>query len=169
MQTTRVTDGVPDAPRIHHGPGRGLLLIAAGALLLAVVAIALVLARGDRQATYPPGSPEAAYQAVLTAWAAGDRDAVYDALSSTVQASWTREQYRGETSMRYVGGEDAAVSIERATVDGDRATLRVAVERIYRAGLQDTRSRNVFEVRLVREAGVWRIDQRMTSPTEGWW
>ena len=51
----------------HRGPGRGLLLIALGTLAIAILAIALVVLRGDQQASYPTGSPEAAYQAFIVA------------------------------------------------------------------------------------------------------
>lgn len=153
----------------HRGPGRGLLLVVLAAFAIAVAAIALVLLRGDRQASFPSGSPEAAYQAYLTAWADGDRDATWDALSSSVRASWPKQEYLDAAAMKYSSPDDAAISIDRSTVNGDRATLRVTIERVYRNGLQSSRSRSSFDVRLVREEGAWRIDQRLMGPSEGWW
>lgn len=153
----------------HRGPGRGLLVIATATLAIAALAVALVFLRGDRRATYPPDSPEAAYQAYLEASAERDADATWAMLSSSVQRSWPKEQYLSEFTMKGMYDDDARILIERATVTGDRATLDIAVER--NSGslfFGSSRYRETFTLRLVREAGAWRIDQRLLGPFQYW-
>jgi hypothetical protein len=146
-----------------RGPVRPVLIVAGAVLVLVAAAIAAVATLGSRTATYPAGSPEAAFQDYLAAFDEGDYEASYAYFSDAVKARLPYGQYVDECTSRAASGEDVRVIIERADLSGERATLRLVIERYYADGLQSSRYRSPGEVRLVRVDGRWRIDQRMVG------
>lgn len=146
-----------------RGPVRPVLIVVGAVLVLVAAAIASVATLGSRTATYPAGSPEAAFQSYLAAFVERDYEASYAYFSDTVKARLPYGQYVDECTSRAVSGEEVRVIIERADVSGERATLRLVIERYYANGLQSSRYRSPGEVRLVRVDGRWLIDQRMVG------
>lgn len=146
-----------------RGPVRPVLIVVGAVIVLIAAAIVSVATLGSRTATYPEGSPEAAFQGYLAAFVERDYEASYAYFSDGVKARLSYGQYVDECTSRAASGEDVRVLIERADVSGERATLRLVIERYYASGLQSSRYRSPGEVRLVRVDGRWRIDQRMVG------
>ena len=129
---------------------------------LFVVAVAAAGLAGGRTATYPEGSPEAALQAHLVAFQDGDYRAAYEQLSSNVRVAFTYPQYLEMASSMGMGmSEPPRVTIDRVLISGERATIDLGIEYPPSGGLFPSRYRQSLTVRLVREAGVWRINQKM--------
>lgn len=160
--------GEPAAP-VTPRPGRGIALVAAVVIGIAALAVIAVAIGGGRTATFPPDSPEAAFQGYLAALEAGDVDVAYGYFSENVQAGLTLQRYRSELGGWPLSIADARILIEGADVTGKRARLRLAIERIYPGGLGPSRSRETREIRLVREADGWRIDERLAGIEPAWW
>ena len=151
------TTGAADA----RGTGKPVLIVVGAVLVLVVAAIAAVATLGSRTATYPAGSPEAAFQGYLAAYDEGDYETSYAYFTDAVKVRFPYGQYVDECTSRGASDEGVRVIIERADISGERATLRLTIERYYANGLQSSRYRSPGEVRLVRIDGRWRIDQRM--------
>jgi hypothetical protein len=155
------------------GGWRGFIAILAGIAGLLVVTVVVVLLAGDRPPrTYPAGSPEAAYQAYVTAWQAGDDEAAYASFTTAVRAETPYADYhRQAIEYRLYGqqpGTTTRVFIDAATVQGETATLQVTVETSVVSGLGANRYRSTLPVTLVREDGAWRLDT-IRMGTEPWW
>jgi hypothetical protein len=151
---------------------RGFLAVVAGIIALLILTVGVVLVRGDRPAaSFGPGTPEAAVQAYLVAWDAGDDRAAWAAFSARTQAGTALDAYTEQAQLLRVKGltPDASrqVFIASATVSGDSATVPVTVETTSVGGMSVNRYRQTITVPLVRENGAWRIDQLLMG-TEPW-
>jgi hypothetical protein len=141
--------------------GRSIGLIAGSIVALVVVAIVIVLLADRRQPQqFAAGSPEATVQAYLQAWDREDLGAAYVQFSSSAQRRMAFDDY--EAAARYWDsnhGNDIreAVFIDRAAIDGARATVYLIVETSYGSNLELNTYRNEREISLEREAGAWRI------------
>lgn len=146
---------------------RGLVAIGVGigvVAVLAVVAVALSAAQDPGQ--FPAGSPQAALQAYLQAFEDEEYEAAYAAFSAEVQRQMSVEEFeRAATEYGRYATESRRVlydGIDQVQTDGDeRATLRLTVEVSYGDILFANRYSYPTEVRMVREDGVWRIDQAL--------
>lgn len=153
---------VTDAPRPSAGSTRLLLLVAAGVAALVVVALAVALLLPRGAPTYPAGSPEAAFQAWLTAAEDADYEAIYAAFSPRVRATWTYDQYLSERGMYGESGGRRLVWIDSVDRRNDQAVLHVTVE--YRSGEGLSTSRwydRDIRVPMVLVDGTWYLDQRL--------
>jgi hypothetical protein len=141
---------------------RSLLYVGAGVLLLVALAVGIVLlAEGRGPVTFEPGSPQDAMQRYLAAWDDRDYETAYEMFSERVQARGSFEQFeRGAKDYRPSTGSDVAqaVYIDTAEIAGDEATVYLTVEEQYSDGSLET-YRSQREVLMVRQAGVWKIDQ----------
>jgi hypothetical protein len=147
------------------GGGRGLLAIVAGAAVLLVATVAVVIMAGNRPAqSYPPGSPEATMQAYLQAAQARDVAAAFQLFSKAARSGITVDDYRRQ-SADYGGfgdpgeGPSRRVYIDRTTITGDRAELATTIEETWVQGLNTSRYRRGQIVTLVREDGAWRFER----------
>ena len=137
-----------------------------GILALMIVSVGMVLLRGDRPvASFAPGSPEAALQAYLAAWEAGDDATAWASFSARVRAGISEADYRTEAPMVRSNstspGQSRRAFFDPATVKGDSAQVRVTVEVTTVGGINVDRYRTVTTVSLVRESGTWKIDQEL--------
>lgn len=142
--------------------GRLLAVIGGVVVLVVVVAAVAVATMGDRTASYPASSPEAAFQAYLTAYQAGDYETAYASFSAAVQRTMSFRDFSDRTGWG-MGDPNARVSIERTDLTAGRATLHLAIDHYWANGLQSSSYREQRTVRLVREDGAWRIDQELVG------
>lgn len=140
--------------------------LVAGLGIVALVAIAVIVAvtLPKAPATYPAGSPEAAFQAYYQAWETGDTDAAYTSLSSDVRHDLTSDEYRRRDSEQsWQRDEDRRVILLHSEIIGDRAVLDLRVDQFREGGLGGDRYSSDRSVRLVREDGVWLIDEPLVG------
>lgn len=142
---------------------RTLLLIAGGILALVVVAATVVLLLGSREpTTFPADSPEGVVQQHLGAFEDGNYEAAHAFFSADVHSDMDLETY--ERTAREYGGYPGETSrrilFERTDVDGDVARVHLTVEEYYGGGpfAGGETYRSPREIRLIREAGSWKID-----------
>jgi len=128
------------------------------ALVLMVVAAAtFLLVSDDEVATYPPGSPEAAYQEYAQAWEAGDVETAWEAFTTRAQGRISKSEFRDTNTWR--GEEAMRIWIEHQTGTDDRAVLNLSIDFTYDGGLFGTdRHTESSRVTLLREDGEWKID-----------
>ena len=142
---------------------RSLVYIGAGILALAVLGVAVVLLAESREpASFEPGSPQAAMQGYLAAWDEGDYEAAYGYFSDEVQADATLEEYESQARLHGTGfGEsgDRATYIDGVEGDGQRVTVHVTTEEYFGGGPGAQSYRSQRQVRMVREADGWKIDE----------
>lgn len=144
-------------------PGRSIVAIGAGVIVLVALAIIVALVAGSPEVeAFPPGSPEATLQAYLQAVEDGDAEQAYDYLSSRAQSQMSFTDFQ-----RFIGfggiPRDARVRIDRTQVDDDRATLYLVIEHFSGSGIDFNRYSYEREVRLVREDDAWKIDEPLTG------
>ena len=150
---------------VHH-PGRSIAIIGGVVVLLVVAAVVAALTLGSRgEATFPAGSPEAAFQSYYRAYQGGDLTAAYGYFSSTVQRQMSRDQYAQYVSS-YGSSMGPPGATERLTVDGvtthgTAATLSLTVEEVYGSGVGVQRYSFTRQVRLVQENGAWKVDEAL--------
>ena len=152
-----------DTDRSGAGSNRLLVIVGLAIAAVVVVALTLVFLLPRSEPSYPPGSPEAAFQAYLAAFDAGDIEAAYAAFSPRVRARWTYDAYVREADMSgsYAGGR--RVYIDRVVRIGDeQATLHLTIEWMSGAGLTTSRryERDV-RIRMVSVDGTWYVDQAL--------
>lgn len=144
---------------------RSLILIGAGVVALTIVTVIVVLLVGAREATdFAADSPEGTLQGYLTAYEAGDLDASYAYFSADVRRRMNPEDYRRAVDAHggAHGTEPARrILFERTTGQGDRVQVHLSVEEFSTDGLNGNAYRSPRNVRLVREAGQWRIDDAL--------
>lgn len=142
---------------------RSLVLVAGGVVAVTILAIVVVLVAGGRQPeTFPADTPEGTIQRYLSAFDAGDHAAAYDFFSTEVRRRMSLDDYTlmvDQTGHDFGGAQTGRVLFDTVDVSGDTARVRLTVERIYGDGLSTSTSRSTSEIRLVREAGAWRIDE----------
>lgn len=128
------------------------------AIVLVIVAAAtLVLAAGREDASYPPDSPEAAFQGYARAWDAGDTEGAWDMLTTTAQGRVSKFEFRDANSWR--GEEQQRLWIHDRSGTDERVVLHVTIETtggglLFGSGDWEETAR----VTMVREDGDWKID-----------
>ncbi len=152
-------------PPARSRPPRSVLV--AGLAIVALIAIAVIVAVAlpDEPATYPAGSPEAAFQDYYQAWEAGDSETAYESLSSDVRRDITSDEYRRmDSEQSWQRDEDRRVVLLASEITGDRAVLDLRVDQFTQGGgLGGDRYSYDRSVRLVREDGVWLIDEPLVG------
>ncbi|MFV2063822.1 MAG: hypothetical protein ACC726_09975, partial [Chloroflexota bacterium] len=111
---------------------------------------------GRRDASFPPDSPEAAFQGYLHAWDAGDPDGAYAVLSDRARSRVPEREFR--QVHRGSGDESVRVWIDDVSGTDERVTLAVTFESTYPGLLRSERYRDETRIRMVREDGAWKID-----------
>ena len=143
---------------------RSTLVISVAIAALVVIALVVALVLPDTPATYPAGSPEAAFQDFYAAWESGDLDTAYAGLSTAVAADLDRTEYRRlDAEQRWQRDQDRRLVLLGVDVDGERAVLRLRVDSFSGGGLSGDRYSEERSIRLVREAGAWRIDEPLVG------
>ncbi|MCC6176917.1 MAG: hypothetical protein IT305_16530 [Chloroflexi bacterium] len=145
----------------QSGTDRFLLAIVAGAILLVVAGVvaAIVVGRPSPAAQVDPTSPSGVVQAYLEALRTGDYQGAESYLTDTARASLQP----GERRPSYVPNDtdDTRIVVETVSMTDDRAEVKVTFSRF--TARSDPFSANTWHrdvtVRLLREAGVWRISQ----------
>jgi hypothetical protein len=156
LRAARTDPSTPSRARI---PKAGLVVVAS-IVALTAIALVLVLAVPREPTTYAPGSPEAAFQTFYQAFEAGDPDAAHALFSAEVKQQLTRSEYRRlEAEMGWQRDQDRRVVLLSADVKGDRASLHLRIDDFYQGGLGASRNAHERTIRLVREGGVWLIDE----------
>jgi hypothetical protein len=156
------------------GPRVARHVVALGAviLMIAVAALALIATAARPATQFAPGSPEAVFQAYLTAWDANDLDTAYATFSSRVHADVAIEEYRTLARSYPQRGADRRVVLLDATTTGDRATLDLRVDEFSGSsgvfGGQSVWSRPLT-VDLVREQGAWLLDAPLADLEAVYW
>jgi hypothetical protein len=141
-------------------------VLVAGVALAALIVVALIaaLALPHSPATYPAGSPEAAFQEFYQAWESRDLEGAYAHLSAAVRADLSLAGYRLLDSERsWQRDQDRRVVLTGTETAGDRATLQLRVDEFYGGGLGAQRSSWDRSVTLVREDGGWMIDEPLVG------
>ena len=142
-------------------------VLAAGVVIVGLVVIALVVALPNRPTEYPAGSPEAAFQDVYEAWQSNDIEAAYGHFSPAVTGDLSLSDYRRMSSdWSWQRDQDRRLVLLGAELTGDRAVLHIRIDEFFEGGLGGLGGqRNSFErpVRLVRENGVWLIDEPLVG------
>jgi hypothetical protein len=151
------------------------ILIVGGIVLAIVVAaiLAVLLAGQDRTTTFPEGTPERALQDYLAAVEAGDVDRAYALLSRSVQSQFDRESPAGKESFsRFVSStrsrpDSRRIRIERVSLapGGEAATITIAIDEFSGSGIDFNRSSYTRPVHMVREDGLWKVDEPYLSET----
>lgn len=152
---------------------RSLALIGAGIAALVVAAVAVVLLAGDRRAeVFPADTPQGTFQRYLAAFEEGDVEAAYAFLSSRVQERVSFDDYErqfDDYSLGYPdGGPVRQVLFNQATGGDDRTTLHLTIDELYGEGLSTSRNSYGIQVRMVREAGEWRVDEPLVGLQPGY-
>ncbi len=143
---------------------RSVLLIGAAIIALVVVALIVAVALPNRATDYAAGSPEAAFQDFYEAWEAGDIEAAYSHLSSTVTAEMTLSEYRRmDADWSWQRDQGHRLVLLNVDVTADRAVLRIRVDQFSEGGLTGERYSYERSVRLVRERGTWLIDEPLVG------
>lgn len=149
------------APALFN-PGRQILIIGVGLVALIVITVVAVLLVGSPTASFPEDSAERALQRYLEALEDEDYDTAYGFFAARVQEEMSPEEFResAEFYPDFSGGE-RRVRIERTdeTVDGVR--LHLVVEEFYGDGFGSSGYSFERDVRMTRESGEWKIDERM--------
>ena len=150
----------PAAPDRGSRPSRAVLATVVAIVALVLVALVLAVAAPSQPAAYAPGTPEAAFQDFYDAWGSGDVDGAYGYLSSNVARALTLSEYRqADTEQSWQRDQQRRLVLQGVDVTGDRAVLHVRIDEFSDGGLAGDRYASDRTVRLVREAGSWRIDE----------
>lgn len=144
-----------------RGSDRLLWGIVAGAVLLVLAGFGLLLVVRDRQPEqYPEDTPQGVVQRYLTALSEGRFTDAEQYISESVKAKYT-EGLRPKLPVPTSSGRSYRVVLQDTRVDGDRATVTVAVSRFSPGGggLFDrpTQYTDTYVFELRREGGQWRI------------
>lgn len=158
-----VAQGQVGHPSRRQPIPRPIAAATVGVVVLVVASLAAVLIFGPaRVASYPPDSPEAAFQQFLRASDTGDLSTAYGLLSDRVRSDVSLSEFTDAANRWGHGGwSGARVTIERTDRAATYATLHFVVERFYEAGLRSSSYRSDQDVRLVLEGGAWKIDDRL--------
>lgn len=139
---------------------RAALVVGGAIVALIALALVVVLAVPKGLTAYDSGSPEAAFQAFYQAFEAGDVDAAYALLGSSVTGQMTLAEYRRlDSEQAWQRDQDRRVLLLGADLTGDRANLRLRVDEFSQGGLGGNRYSSERTIRLVREGGAWLIDE----------
>jgi hypothetical protein len=142
---------------------RGLMAIGVGIVVISLASVVVVALAANRgPAIFPPDSPEAALQAYLEAFEAGDYAPAYAFFSSDVQATMSATEFEA-AAQDYAGYRTEAyrVTFDGTEGSGDRVTVQVTQEVNSGGGLTTDRYSYQTVVPMVRENGSWRIDEAL--------
>jgi hypothetical protein len=149
-------------------PSRHLLVVAGAVIGLVVVTVgAVLLAGGSGGDDLEPGSPQAVVRDYLAALEDGDLEAAHALFSDRIRERWDLDAFEREVEMMAPygpmdgGGPSRRVLFDRVETNGDRSVVHLTVEEFWRDGLSGSSYTYGREIRMVREAGGWRIDQRL--------
>jgi hypothetical protein len=150
--------------RAMDGPLRSVVLIGGVIVLLVVGAAAVaVLAEPGEPRLYPADTPEGTVQRYIQALHSGDIDTAYDYLSASVKRDFSRSEFRDYTWYISNSNQQRRIRVTEVDIDGDRANLTLSIEHFSGSGIDFNRYSYQTRVRLVREAGDWKIDQLLTD------
>ncbi len=154
------------------GGQRGFLAVVAGIVALLILTVGVVLVQGEQPAaSFGPDSPEAAVQAYLVAWDAGDDRTAWAAFSAQVQAETPLDSYTEQAQTLRVKGfapdGSRRVFINSAKVSGERAVVSVTIETTAVRGMNVDRFRQTTTIPMVRADGAWKVDQLLMG-TDTW-
>jgi hypothetical protein len=142
------------------GSDRFLIGIVAGAILLIVVSVVVVLVIGRPRPAAPadPEGPAGVVQAYVEALRAGDVDRARTYLSRQARAA---SQARERSSYAPAVDDNVRIVVETVSADADTAEVKVTISRFYARSdpFSASTSHRDVTVRLVREDGAWRINQ----------
>ncbi|MFS8531057.1 hypothetical protein [Sphaerobacter thermophilus] len=142
---------------------RSVLIIGLGVLGLVVLAVVAALALGSTEPTrFPEGSPEDVLQRYLIAVEEGRAEEAYDHLSARAREDMSFRDFSRYVATAGQYPSERRVRIDRAVGDGDRVTLYLTVEFFHGSGIDFNRSTYERPVRMVREDGVWKVDEPLT-------
>lgn len=131
------------------------------AVLIVIAAVVVALLGSREEATFEAGSPEAAVQDYVEAWAAGDADAAWAMLTPRVQKWLHEREFRAALSWQE--GRPSRVWIEERDDLPDWVTLRLSVERSWDGLIGPSRETESKHVKLIEVDGAWRIDTPMVE------
>jgi hypothetical protein len=141
---------------------RSMLVIGGSIAALVVIAIVVVLAAPRGPATYPPNTPEAAFQEFYAAYEIGDLDAAYALFSTDVKAEVSLATYRrSELDYAWQRDQDRRIVLDRVDQSEGRAVLHLRVDEFSPGGLGGNRSSYDRSIRLVQEGEAWLIDEAL--------
>ena len=149
-------------------PSRHLAIVAAAVIGLVVLTVAAVLLSADDSGDeLEPGSPQAVLRDYLAALDDGDLTAAYALFSERIRERWAVEDFERDAEMLEPhgpmagGGPSRRVLFDRVETTGDRSVVHLTVEEFWRDGLSGSTYQYQREIRMVREVGDWRIDERL--------
>lgn len=145
--------------------GRTIAIIGGLVLLLVIAAVVATLALdAGKPASYPAGSPEYAFQRYYQAFQTGDMQAAYASFSQRVRDQLSYDQYVWyATKFQPPLEQSTVVRIDHVNRTNGVVTLYLAVERASGSGLDVSRYTEQRSVRLVEEAGGWKIDEPLAG------
>jgi hypothetical protein len=149
-------DAVEQRTRHESRADRGLWLLIAGALILAIAGlISIPLLRNRAVPLAPADTPEGVVQRFYQAAYGGDYTAAYELVSHDVRERIAIADLQQQLSSEL---RDSQAHVGRATIHGDTATVEVTLTHYAPGGLfgsnEWTEQRQVL---LQREDGAWRI------------
>jgi hypothetical protein len=139
---------------------RSTWAIVGGVLGLVALALGLAVVMPSRQPPPDLTTPDGVTLAYALAVQRGDLDQAWDLLSTSAKAQATRERFITRAEAIRNSYERARLSVEDVRAEGE--TARVDMVRTYPSsggpfGFGSNSYSNRSTVRLVREAGQWRI------------
>ena len=141
---------------------RSLAYIGGGVVALMIITIVIVLLAGGREAEgFTADSPQGILQSYLAASEEGDLAAAHAYFSADVHDEMDLDAFVRATDSYGAYGEGTSHSVffDSASGDGDRIVLHLTVEEFYGDGMNRSSYRSEREIRMVREADGWRIDE----------
>lgn len=156
-----------DARLLGSPRNRSLAIVALLIVGFVLVATAIVLIAGATPVReYPADSPEGTIQRYIRALDERDLDGAYTLLSSAARNSFSKAQFSEQQYVYgpYGDGSGRLVRIDRTEVTGDRATVTLTIEQFWGGGFGSDRTVIHRTIRLVREAGGWRLDEALVGP-----
>jgi hypothetical protein len=140
-------------------PERTILAIGGGILALVGAAVIIVLVFGSPDPEeFPPDSPEGTVQRYLRAVHDGDADTARAMLSERAEREMPAESFERGYYCPSSTSTGRRVRIARVDRGEQRSTVYLSIQRTSGSGLSFNRSTYEQSVRLVREDGVWKID-----------
>lgn len=156
------------APAGSRSVSRSMLAIGGSIAALIVIAIVAVLAFPGGATTYPPGSPEAAFQDYYAAYEVGDLEAAYAYFSAGVKGTMSLADFRRtDSEYGWQRDQDRRIVLDRVDQTGGRAVLRLRIDEFSPGGLGGNRYSHERSIRLIYEGGAWLIDEALIGIENG--
>jgi hypothetical protein len=143
-----------------------LIGIVAGIVVLVVVAIAVVLARGQNEAYMADDTPEGVAHNYFLAIQRKEFEKAYGYLSDEIEEKPTLDEFIASVDSQ----EEAALKLGATTIDNNRARVEVAITHYYGGGPFDSGRYTSQETAYLRQAanGNWKIFE-FPYPYWGYW